>query len=185
MGKPSHRDHIPGSGWFMDVIHSRWNSQRLLMLMLLVSRSSALVVFAGPSRSPATFSVRRECSAAFSFSNVRIDALCLRTGITSMKAEGDSFSPNLPKLDIPGRVGGSDSDWRIERARLVEQTRRAVLRRSPRHLSFSCSSAIVQQLGLKTKQEWLEWCELGEGWSPYVPRDPKTYYTQRGEWLGW
>lgn len=53
------------------------------------------------------------------------------------------------------------------------------------YASFSQSSAIVQQLGLQTEDDFREWVELGEGWSPYVPRDPEGYYGPRGEWLGW
>ena len=77
------------------------------------------------------------------------------------------------------------TDWRVERARLVEQHRRGVMRRKPRFANFAQSSAIVQAEGLSTKQEWEEWLELGEGRSPYVPSDPESFYTQRGEWLGW
>lgn len=40
-------------------------------------------------------------------------------------------------------------------------------------------------MGLSSKQEWDDWLDLGEGWSPYIPRDPEGYYTERGEWLGW
>ena len=48
---------------------------------------------------------------------------------------------------------------------------------------------MMQRLGLATEEEWLDWLDFGEGndfglW-PYVPRSPKVYYGERGEWLGW
>ena len=86
---------------------------------------------------------------------------------------------------LPTRVGGVRGDWRIERARLEWIERRAILQRKLRYGSFAQSSAIVQVHGLSTREEWLDWLELGEGRSPYVPSDPETYYGNRGEWLGW
>ena len=87
--------------------------------------------------------------------------------------------------EVPRSLGGSDSDWRVERARLDHQRSKQLRARPPRYPPFAISSNIVQTLGLSTRDEWLEHLELGEGRSPYVPTDPETYYTQRGEWLGW
>ena len=94
-----------------------------------------------------------------------------------------SANPELPK--VPDSIGGADSDWRVERARLVQRHSEAVLRRKPRFASFAASSGIVQRLGLSSKEEWYEWLDLGEGWSPYVPKDPEAYYGRQGSWLGW
>ena len=87
--------------------------------------------------------------------------------------------------EIPGRVGGIHGAWRMERARLIEQQSAAVRRRKRCHLPFAKASAVVQSHGLKSKEDWDEWLELGEGWSAYVPRDPEGYYRAKGEWLGW
>ena len=101
-----------------------------------------------------------------------------------MQMDGSDLPPpEVPR--VPARVGGVNGDWRVERARLEQRHIEAVRRRKPRFLSFAKTSAMVQPLGLSTEDEWLEWLELGEGWSPYVPRDPKSYYEERGTWLGW
>lgn len=78
-----------------------------------------------------------------------------------------------------------DGDWRVERARLEERNIERLRRSKPRYGSFAFTSNIVQRLGLSNEQEWREWLELGEGWSPYLPRDPERVYTDKGQWLGW
>ena len=104
-----------------------------------------------------------------------------------MSATGDAFDSRSSDASerIPGRVGGAAGDWRIERSRLDHQQSARVRRRAPRYPSFAASSAVAQSLGLSSKEEWEDWLELGEGWSPYLPRDPERYYTERLQWLGW
>ena len=85
---------------------------------------------------------------------------------------------------VPER-GCGDGDWRVERQRLEGAYLKRLGRRRPRYPPFATSSSIVQAEGHRTKEDFLEWLQLGEGWSPYVPRDPEGYYSERGEWLGW
>lgn len=93
-------------------------------------------------------------------------------------------SNEIPK--VPCRIGGGmQGDWRVERARLVEKERQRIVRRKPRFGSFAQSSAYAQTLGLRTRDEWFEWLEMGEKSNPYCPSDPEGYYRKRREWLGW
>ena len=100
-----------------------------------------------------------------------------------MSAAGDA--PEAEPVDVPTRVGGSQGDWRVERARLQQRRTEDVLKRKPRFGSFAQTSAHVQALGLSSKEEWLAFLELGERRSPYIPSDPEAYYQPRGTWLGW
>jgi hypothetical protein len=94
------------------------------------------------------------------------------------------FAWGAVALEVP-RVGGAEGNWRVNRARLMHRHTAEVGKRRARFLPFAASSAWVQRLGLRTKEEWEDWLDLGEGWSVYVPSDPETYYRARGEWLGW
>ena len=106
-----------------------------------------------------------------------------------MVADGMSSSaPHDRDPAVPDGIGGASGDWRVNRAQLVEQHGQSVRRRKPKYLSFTKTSAIVQSLGLSTKEEFEDWYELGEwgGMGAYVPlRDPESHYRERGEWLGW
>ena len=104
-----------------------------------------------------------------------------------MNVPAEPLGDELPRkgVTVPSRVGGLQGDWRIERARLIQQHSGSVRRRKRRYASFAQTSFMVQNLGLKSKEEWLEFMEYGEFRSPYVPSDPEAYYGPRREWLGW
>ena len=87
--------------------------------------------------------------------------------------------------DIPDTISETNGYWRVQQARLEEDQAKRVRARKTRYGNFASTSNYAQALGLSTKQEWLDYLDLGEGWSPYIPRDPEGYYTERGEWLGW
>ena len=89
-----------------------------------------------------------------------------------------------PDDDEPGCVVPLRS-WRLERARLTEQHSQSVLRRKPAYLPYTGASAFAMTLGLSSKDEWEEWLELGEGRTPYCPRDPEAHYRSKGAWMSW
>ncbi|KAJ1447660.1 hypothetical protein M885DRAFT_591249 [Pelagophyceae sp. CCMP2097] len=85
-------------------------------------------------------------------------------------------------------AAGSRSDddlWRLEKARLVHDYEKAVLKRRPRYLPFQECRKWVQAMCLwSTAEEWHNWLASGEKRNPYIPNDPAKYYKDSG-WQGW
>ena len=100
-------------------------------------------------------------------------------------SESELPNPEAPSSRVPSRIGGTQGDWRVERARLQQWHSEGIRRRKPKFASFGQTSIMVQALGLTTEAEWINFMEMGEFQSPYVPRDPESYYGPRGQWLGW
>ena len=40
-------------------------------------------------------------------------------------------------------------------------------------------------MAFTSKEDWLQWLELGGKPGPYFPRDPEGYYTKECTWRGW
>lgn len=105
-----------------------------------------------------------------------------RVGRCVLSAEDEAGSADAPaQPEVPCYT----DDWRVQRARLEEANSKRVRARKPKFLPISAASAVAQQLGLQTKEEWEEWLELGEGRTPYVPSDPESVYSRQGSWIGW
>ena len=156
-----------------------------LHLLTLVSPAAAFGVEA--LRLPSSPLQRREAAAVGASYCCRHCALTGAHGARALArmSVDDTELPGSDQPLEPGSIGGLSGDWRVERARLVEQHAASVRRRKPRFLPFAQGSSFAQTLGLTSKEDWYEWLELGEGQTPYVPRDPESYYVARGEWLGW
>ncbi len=75
--------------------------------------------------------------------------------------------------------------WRVERARLEEQHNRAIRQRKRIFLSYVDACMWARRMGFSNKEEWDEWIDLGEKRTPYITRDPQTYYEEQGTWRGW
>lgn len=43
----------------------------------------------------------------------------------------------------------------------------------------------ARQFGFRSKEEWDDWIDQGEGYYPGFTRDPEPYYTRHGTWRGW
>ena len=76
----------------------------------------------------------------------------------------------------------------IEEARcaLEKQHTRSFLKSRPRKLPFKHARVWVQKnLGVDTKEEWVDFLEMGYIKSTYIPDNPEEYYTSTGEWISW
>lgn len=79
--------------------------------------------------------------------------------------------------------------WRTNKIRLEEQNDRRfqkALRSKPWKLPYEVAKLWVQKnLGAETKEEFEDLVLNGNLRTPYIPKDPKRYYTDKGTWLGW
>jgi len=76
---------------------------------------------------------------------------------------------------------------RVNRMQLEEDHFRRILKSRPRKLPYEECAKWVQAWGnrWKSKEEWLEWIEMGEKKNTYIPNRPDEYYGRLGKWQGW
>jgi hypothetical protein len=79
-----------------------------------------------------------------------------------------------------------DLSWRAAKIRLEEANTQQFLKRKPVKLPYLVARQWVQSnLGADTKEEFHDLVANGNMRSPYLPKNPKVYYTGTGEWVSW
>ena len=95
--------------------------------------------------------------------------------------DDDANNEQKPMLD--------ELAWRTHKVLLEEQNEKRfqkALRSKPLKLSYQKAKKWVQaNLGAETQEEFEDLVLNGNLRTPYVPKDPKRYYTDVGTWLGW
>jgi len=83
----------------------------------------------------------------------------------------------------------NELSWRTNKILLEEQNDRRfqkVLQSKPWKLPYDVAKEWVKKnLGAETKEEFEDFVLNGNVRTPYIPKDPKRYYTDMGTWLGW
>jgi hypothetical protein len=80
----------------------------------------------------------------------------------------------------------SDLTWRAAKIRLEEANTQSFLKRKPVKLPYLVARQWVQcNLGAETQEEFHDLVANGNMRSPYLPKNPKVYYTGTGEWVSW
>jgi len=70
--------------------------------------------------------------------------------------------------------------------KLEESHRRSFLKSKPRKLSYKEASIWVQRnLGADTKEEFDDLVANGNVRTPYIPKQPETFYKDQGTWISW
>mmetsp|Transcript_19479 Transcript_19479/g.40939 ORF Transcript_19479/g.40939 Transcript_19479/m.40939 type:complete len:145 (+) Transcript_19479:112-546(+) len=113
--------------------------------------------------------------------------------------DDDSDSQLFRGIQPQGEADDDDDDeqklmldelaWRTHKVLLEEQNEKRfqkALRSKPLKLSYRQAKKWVQaNLGAETQEEFEDLVLNGNLRTPYVPKDPKRYYTDVGTWLGW
>ena len=94
--------------------------------------------------------------------------------------------------------GGNDDDhatdarmldelsWRAAKIRLEDAHTQSFLKRKPMKLRYTDARRWVQaNLGAETKDEFKDMVANGNLRTPYIPKNPSTYYRETGEWISW
>jgi len=88
--------------------------------------------------------------------------------------------------DSSSSVVSNDLDWRITKVKLEEEHTKSFLRSKPRKLPYEDSRRWVQaNLGPDTKEEFFDLVANGNLRTPYIPKQPEEFYTERGTWISW
>eukprot|EP00553_Chaetoceros_curvisetus_P009972 CAMPEP_0204618064 /NCGR_PEP_ID=MMETSP0717-20131115/4837_1 /ASSEMBLY_ACC=CAM_ASM_000666 /TAXON_ID=230516 /ORGANISM="Chaetoceros curvisetus" /LENGTH=135 /DNA_ID=CAMNT_0051631723 /DNA_START=4 /DNA_END=411 /DNA_ORIENTATION=- len=121
---------------------------------------------------------------------VQSTSTCSRLLTTSLRqAENDDFE----------FFGGSNNEdqtaildeltWRSKKVQLEEAEKERFQKRlksKPWKLPYDDASQWVQKnLGAQTKEEFFDLVENGNLRTPYIPKSPEEYYTEKGTWISW
>lgn len=95
--------------------------------------------------------------------------------------DGDAASASPTASDFENLM------TRVNRMQLEEDHFRRILKSRPRKLPYEECAKWVQAWGNRweSKEEWLEWIEMGEKRNTYIPNRPDEYYGRLGKWQGW
>lgn len=76
--------------------------------------------------------------------------------------------------------------WRAAKIRLEDAHTQSFLKRRPVKLRYPDAQRWVQaNLGAETKDEFKDMVANGNLRTPYIPKNPSTYYRQTGDWISW
>merc|ERR1719223_1135411 len=79
-------------------------------------------------------------------------------------------------------------EWRLVKVKLEEANERAFLKRirsKPWKLPYEEARKWVKgNLGAKTKDEFFDLVANGNLRTPYIPKEPEKYYSEKGTWFG-
>ena len=76
--------------------------------------------------------------------------------------------------------------WRAAKIRLEDAHTQGFLKRKPVKLRYLDARRWVQaNLGADTKEEFRDMVANGNLRTPYIPKNPKAWYTETGDWISW
>ena len=90
---------------------------------------------------------------------------------------------NVEEADISNN---DDISWRVVKLQLEEANTRRFLKAKPIKLDYTTSSTwICKNYDISTKKEFMDLVANGQLRTPYISKDPETYYGVRGQWISW
>lgn len=118
--------------------------------------------------------------------------VCLRATIEDASSESDDsdlFQALNEDINSDTAAILDEIKWRSKKVELEEENTRRfqkTLKRKPWKLPLEEASVWVQKnLGVDTKEEYLDLVANGNLRTPYIPKDPERYYTENGTWISW
>lgn len=80
----------------------------------------------------------------------------------------------------------SELEYRTAKIKLEEQNTKRFLKTRPRKLPYLDAREWVQyNLGVSSKEEFDDLVANGNLRTPYIPKNPESFYTTTGDWISW
>ena len=80
----------------------------------------------------------------------------------------------------------SEITHKIKKQKLEENWRTGFLRSGARFLSYeNCRAWVKSQNMWHSKEDWVDWINMGEKNVSIVPSDPEKVYKKQGTWISW
>jgi hypothetical protein len=101
------------------------------------------------------------------------------------EADDEDDDENVEEADDTSS-NNDDISWRIAKLQLEEANTRRFLKAKPIKLDYTTSSTwICKNYDISTKKEFMDLVANGQLRTPYISKDPETYYGVRGQWISW
>jgi hypothetical protein len=111
-------------------------------------------------------------------------AACHKSRFNMVAAEEDE-EEKLGGEEVAGTVF-EDLQWRVAKLRLEEANTRRFLKAKPRYLPYEeCRKWVQAWSRWESREDWVDWIEMGEKRNPYIPARPDEYYGRLGQWISW
>lgn len=102
-----------------------------------------------------------------------------------MVAAEEDEEEKLGGEEVAGTVF-EDLQWRVAKLRLEEANTRRFLKAKPRYLPYEeCRKWVQAWSRWESREDWVDWIEMGEKRNPYIPARPDEYYGRLGQWISW
>ena len=124
----------------------------------------------------------------------------MRTTIMHFTPEDDHTSDHASDFDLFNAIIDQADDkeehqvmdelaWRSKKVSLEEEETKRFQKRlksKPWKLPYGEASKWVQaNFGVETKEEFFDLVANGNLRTPYVPKDPEKFYSEKGTWVSW
>ena len=111
---------------------------------------------------------------------------CFVTRIGYSKNDQDSNNSNNNNNNDNDAIMLDELSWRAAKIRLEDAHTQGFLKRKPVKLRYRDARRWVQaNLGAETKDEFKDMVANGNLRTPYIPKNPSTYYRETGDWISW
>lgn len=104
----------------------------------------------------------------------------------NVKYDEDDDNEDDEDAEEADTSSSDDISWRVAKLRLEEANTRRFLKAKPIKLDYHTSSKwICKNYDISTKTEFMDLVSNGSLRTPYISKDPETYYGVRGQWISW
>ena len=109
--------------------------------------------------------------------------------LSNFHRDGDDVTEDVNDNDgIMEQVKEVHATYEVERTRssLEEANKQAFLKRRPVKLTYEQARTWVQaNLGVDTREEFMDLVENGNLRTPYIPKNPESWYQESNDWISW
>ena len=128
-------------------------------------------------------------SLYYPFKIERVSTFQFQLYLSNFPRDGDDVTEDVNDNDgIMEQVKEVHATYEVERTRssLEEANKQAFLRRRPVKLTYEQARTWVQaNLGVDTREEFMDLVENGNLRTPYIPKNPESWYQESNDWISW
>lgn len=132
--------------------------------------------------------VAASCAFKLFRSNFRTSSVTFSTHLRLSEDDSEMFE-NIGKRDAGQGKIMDELAWRSKKVQLEEAEAirfQKRLKSKPWKIPYEDARKWVQaNLGPSTKEEFFDLVENGNLRSPYIPKQPEKYYSEKGTWISW